>query len=114
MKKMMMTAAAVLALAGMNLQTAKAGIPFPPPPPFVVAGAFMAGAAVASAQSAYCAPAPVYYAPGPAYCAPAPVYCAPTAVYGPRYAWPAPVVYGHWGWRNDHYRGFDRDHYHRR
>jgi len=119
MKKMMMTAAAILALAGMNLQTASAGVPLPPPP-FVFFGGLMAGAAATAAainsQPVYTAPAPVYYGtPAPAYCPPQVVY-APPVVYAPRYAYaaPAPFFYAHWGWHGDHYRGYDRNHYQRR
>jgi hypothetical protein len=80
MKKIIL-AVTILALAGSQVQTAKAG----------VVGGLALGTAIGVAVSQ----PPVYYAPAPAYSCPPVAYSAPTVVY-PRplvVARPVPVVY---------------------
>lgn len=107
MKKIIL-AVTILALAGSQVQTAKAhggfGIAAG------VVGGLTAGAIIGEsiahpyyAAPAYYPPAPVYYgAPAPAYCPP--VAYAPAPAYYP-YCAPAPVVtvYGGFGYRSHYY-----------
>lgn len=114
MKKMIL-AVTLLALAGSQVQTVRAG-----DRGFAVAAGVLGGIAVGTAIADTIAHPPVYYAPAPApvyYTAPPANYCpspavvyqpAPVVVYSqPVYALPAPVVtFGYGGYYRHEHRHF--------
>ncbi len=89
MKKIIL-AVTILALAGSQVQTAKAGgCGFP------IAAGIVGGLAVGTAIGVAVSQPPVYYAPAPAYSYPPVAYSAPPVVYQRPVvvARPVPVVY---------------------
>ena|ERR1700722_9036083 len=115
MKKIIL-AMTILALAGSQVQTAKAG-------GWPIAAGVFGGLAVGTAIGASVAPAPVYYAPG-YYNAPAPVhpnygynsynYCppVPSVAFRPPVPWapqvclPLPGISFGFGFGRPYYRGY--------